>query len=272
MKYLFICFTLAAFCSCTIQRRIYSSTQINNPSLQQKNDHSFSLTYSDPSGFDFTGGYAITNRLAIIGGAYNHRNNDHQTEALLFSDITTDAKLLYRHKGFHGGLGFYFPLSKKETNTYAAFFAGYTKGNFNMDEHNVQTDNSSGTPTTTTNDYFYKTDLGRYFLQGGFTAYMNQLEISLLTRYSYVSYTGVTTNYSTTDQQNFNLPPLGYSKISQFLDFGFDAKYFFSDDRRFGLQLFGSATARLNRKEFNFYYYPSRFGLGFVVKNPFRKK
>jgi len=141
-----------------------------------------------------------------------------------------------------------------------------------MDEHNVQTDNSSGTPTTTTNDYFYKSDIGRYFLQGGFNAYLNQLEISLLARYDYVSYTDVTTSYSVSDQQNFNLPPLGYSKNSQFLDIAFDSKYFFTSDRRFGLQLFVSATARLNRKEFNFYYYPFRYGLGLIVKNPFRKK
>jgi len=270
MKYLFICFTLTLFCSCIIERRIYSSTQINTPSLQQKNDHSFSLTYSDPSGFDFTSGYAITNRLAIIAGAYSYRNKDHQTATLLFSNITTNAQLLYRHKGFHSGLGFYFPLSKKESGTYASFFTGYTKGNFNMDEHNVATDNSSG--TITTNDFFYKSDIGRYFLQGAFNAYLDRFEISILTRYNYVAYTDVTTNYSANDQQNSNLPPLGYSKNSQFIDLAFDGKYFFTDNRMFGLHLFGCGTTRLNRKEFNFYYYPFRFGLGFVVKNPFRKK
>jgi hypothetical protein len=270
MKYLFTCFTLAVFCSCIIQRRIYSSTQINNPSLQQKNDNSFSLTCSDPAGFDFTGGYAITNRLAVIGGAYTYRNNDHQTGASFFSDITTDAKLLYRHKGFHGGLGFYFPLSKKEAGTYASFFAGYTKGNFSMDEHSVQTYNSNA--TTTINDYFYKSDIGRYFLQGSFNAYIDQFEISLLTRYNYVSYTDVITNYSATDQHNFSLPPLGYSKNSQFLDLGFDSKFFFSKNGRVGIEFFGSYTARLNRKEYNFYYYDTRFGAGLVIKNPFKKK
>jgi len=127
MKYLFIYFTLAVFCSCTIQRRIYTSTQINNPSLQQKNDHSFSLSYSGPSGFDLTGGYAITNRLAIIAGAFSYRNNDHQTESSLFSDVTADAKLLYRHKGFHGGLGFYFPLSKKRPILTHLFYRVYKR-------------------------------------------------------------------------------------------------------------------------------------------------
>ena len=122
MRYLFISCAFLLFCSCSIERKIYSSTQINNPSLQKKNDHSFSLTYSSPSGFDLTGGYAITNRLAIIAGAYSYRNNDHQTEALLFSNITSDAKLLYKHKGFHGGLGAYFPLSKKEQRSGYFFF------------------------------------------------------------------------------------------------------------------------------------------------------
>ena len=33
-----------------------------------------------------------------------------------------------------------------------------------------------------------------------------------------------------------------------------------------------SGTARLNPKEFNFYYYQFRVGAGIVIKNPFQKK
>jgi len=272
MKNLIVYCTLIFFCSCTIQRRIYSPTAINNPSLQQKNDHSLSLTYSGPSGFDFTGGYAITNGLAIIGGAYVYRNNDHQVENDIFSDLTTNSDLLYKHKGFHGGMGYFFALSKKTKSTYASFFTGYTKGNFSMNEHAVETDNTGTTPVTTTNDYFYKSDIGRYFLQGAFNGYLDRFEISVSAKYKYVTYTNVVTNYPITIQDESNLPPLGYSKISQFLDMGFDARYFFSEKRTVGLTLFAIGTARLNRKEFNPYYYGYRLGLGVVFKNAFQKK
>ena len=270
MKYILIIFAIAAFTSCSIDRRIYSPTQINNPTLREKNDHSFSLSYSAPGGFDFTGGYAITNRLAMIGGAYAYRNSDHQNETPIFYNHTTTADILYKHKGLHGGLGVYCPLSSENRNSYyVSFFTGYYMGNFRMDEHNVRTDNSS---VVEVNDYFYKSNIGRYFLQGAFNAYLNRFEISFLTRYNYVTYTNVTTNYPELEQTGSCLPPLGYSKNSQVLDIGCDAKYFFSKDGRLGLTLFGNGTLRLHRKEYNFYYYDNRFGFGLVFKNPFKKK
>ena len=269
MKYVLILLIPFCLCSCIVKRKLYSPTQINNPSLQKKNDHSFSLTYSSPSGFDVTGGYAFTNRLAIIAGAYAYRNSDNQIENLILSNNTINADILYKHKGFHGGLGFYFPLSKKSNSTYASFFGGYTAGNFRMTEHQVETDRYSA---TTTRDPFYTSDIGQYFLQGGINVYAEEFEILFLTRYNYVAYNNVNTDYPTGQQISSNMPTYGYSKNSQFLDFGVDGKLYFTKDRRFGLQFFGSCTARLNPKEFNFYYYQFRLGAGIVVKNPFQKK
>src|SRR6476469_5773912 len=114
MKTFLICFILILLSSCTIRRKIYSSTQLNDPALQQKNDHSFAFSYSDPPGFDFTGGYALTNRLAIVAGAYSYRNSEHQSESLLFSNVSSAASLLYRHRGYHAGAGIYFPFVKKK--------------------------------------------------------------------------------------------------------------------------------------------------------------
>jgi hypothetical protein len=203
-----------------------------------------------------------------MAGAYTHRNSEQQTATDLFSDITTNVSLLYRHKGYHGGVGVYFPLSNKNSS-FASFFAGYTNGTFRMNEDGTEEDLSTG--TTTPRDFFYKSNIGRYFLQGGFNSYLGQFEISILARYSYVRYSNITTNYSIAEQQEFYLPDVGYSKNSQFLDFAFDSKYFFTEKKRMGIQLFGSLTARLNQNEFNFPYYASRFGVGLVVKNWFHK-
>jgi hypothetical protein len=271
MKYFFISIILFSFCSCSIKRRIYSSTQINNPSLQQKNDHSFSLAYSRPSGFDFTGGYAITNRLAIIGGAYAHKNKDNEEDFSIGSSSTRSASafLLYRHKGFHAGLGIYFPFSKKNNRSFGSFFGGYTKGDFRMDER--YSENTTTFPPPPTKISFYKSNISRYFLQGGVSFYGKAVEMAITGRYNYVAYSNVSTDYTTTDQYNSNLPLLGYPKFSQFLDLGFDSKFFFTKKSRIGLQIFVSTTTRLNKKEFNFYYYPFRGGIGVVIKNPFKK-
>lgn len=137
-----------------------------------------------------------------------------------------------------------------------------------MDDHYVY----NFRDTTTINDYFYKSDIGRYFLQGAFNAYTGRFEMALSIRYNYVTYSNMTTNYSSDLQFENRLPPNGYSRNSQFLDVGFEGRYFFTDGRKFGMMLYAQGTTRLNRKEFDFDYYGYRFGFGLLVKNPFKKK
>jgi hypothetical protein len=271
MKICFAFFILLSVSSCkVIERKLFSPTQINNPSLEKKNDHSFSLAYSLPSGFDFTGGYAITNRLAIIGGAYSHKNSDEEKTALLFSNDNSSASLLYRHKGYHAGLGIYLPLSKeRRTETFTSFFAGYTQGSFRMDERYFENSSPNTNPPTSTPTRisFYSSNIGRYFLQGGLNLYVTDHEVSFICRYNYVNYSDISTDYSVDQQQNFNFPPLGNPRHSQFLDFAFDTKIFFTENPKIGLQIFGSATTRLSNRDRNFRYYPFRLGIGLVIKN-----
>jgi hypothetical protein len=267
-KYACISFMVLLFSCSNIHRKLYSSTSINNPSLKQKNDHAFAVGYSIPSGFDFNSGYAITNRLAIIGGAYSHRNRDKEEEFALFSNESASSRLVYRHKGIHGGAGVFFPLVKKKSPGFASFFAGYMKGNFRMDERYFDNNVSPTLPARIT---FYKSNIDRYFLQGSMTAYPENAEISFSTRYNYVVYGDVVTDYSLDEQHSYKLPTVGYPASSQFLDLAFDAKIYFSEHPQWGLQLFGSITPRLKKRDFDFYYYPFRLGIGLVVKNPFKK-
>ena len=268
MKYCFVYLVLISLCSCkAIDRKIYSPTPINCPSLKQKNDHSFSATFSLPSGFDFNGGYAITNRLAVIGGIYLHKNKDNEEAYSIFSRYSASSSLLYRHKGFHGGAGTYFPLSKTN-ESFISFFGGYTKGSFQMDEKLIEYFEDS---TTSAKKNFYKSDISRYFLQAGLGFYEKKFELSIVTRFNYVGYSDVTTNYDSTDQYHHNLPDIAYPAFSQFLDLGFDSKFFLDNKRRIGLQIFASATARINRRDYNFYHYPFRMGIGIIVRNAFKK-
>lgn len=269
MKYIFTIFTLSLlYSSCSIQRKLYSPTQVNNPSLQAKKDHSLSLTFSIPSGFDFTGGYAITNRLALIGGVYSYKNKDKQEDYSLFSSTRDSAALSYKHKGFHAGVGIYIPLSQKKLSTFISFFGGYTKGNFEMREAFYEI---SPTPSTSPKLNFYKSDINRWFIQGGINLYHKFIHQSFITRFNYVGYSNVNTDYTFDQQTFFNLPPLVYPKWSSFLDFSFDTKIFFSKNQMVGLQIFGTVTTRLNKEDYNFIIYPFRLGAGIVFKSPFNK-
>jgi hypothetical protein len=265
MKYIFILLVLPAFFSnCNIERKLYSPTQVNNPSLKTKKDYSLSLAYGTPSGFDFNAGYAITNRLAVIGGAYTYKNRDQEESYSIFSSQRDSSILVYKHNGFHAGAGFYLPLSKETPSEFVAFFIGYTKGSFEMHEKLYDLSNTPPSPKLN----FYKSDLDRWFIQGGFNSYHGIFEFSFITRFNYAGYNNVTTDYDDNQQYSFSLPPNAYPKWSSFLDFSFDTKIFFSKNKVFGLQLFGTGTTRLNRKDFNFYYYPLRLGFGIVLKPP----
>ena len=125
--------------------------------------------------------------------------------------------------------------------------------------------------TTSPKNNFYKSDISRYFLQAGLGFYEKKFEFSIVTRFNYVGYSDVNTNYDSSDQYRYNLPDIAYPAFSQFLDFGFDSKFFLDNKRRVGLQIFGSATARINRRDYNFYHYPFRLGIGIIVRNAFKK-
>lgn len=251
MKFIFIIFiSIFIFSSCsTIQRRLYSSTQVNNPSLKEKSDYSASVTVSTPAGFDLNGGYAITNRFALITGLYAHKNKDKEESYQLFSTTSDSAALQYKHKGFHIGAGTFFPLSKKNSTNFLSIFGGYTKGNFAMKETFYSDIGTPGIPRLN----FYKSDINRWFLQTGLNLYFKNVHQSFITRLNYAGYDNVTTDYTPDQQYSFKLPPTGYPKWSSFLDFSFDTKIFFSDNERIGLQLFGSIATRLKEEDFNFY-------------------
>lgn len=268
MRYIFILLFISFFySSCTIERKLYSPTQINNPSLQEKNNYSISTTISTPTGFDINGGYAITNRFAIIAGVFNYRNNDNQQSFSIFSGNRDSSLLTYKHKGFHAGAGLYFPLSENKSSEFFAFFGGYTKGNFEMREKLYDLTSSSRTPKLN----YYKSDLNRWFLQASINSYRDVVHFSLITRFNYVAYKNVNTDYDNNQQQEINLPPYGYPEGSSFLDFSFDTKIFFSKEQKAGLQIFSVITTRLNKKDFDFYIYPFRMGIGLFLNSPFTK-
>lgn len=268
MKYFFVLLYISFFySSCTIERKLYSPTQVNNPSLQEKNNYSISTTLSTPTGFDISGGYAITNRLAIIGGAFHYRNNDHQQSYSIFSANRDSSFLTYKHKGFHAGAGYYFPLSKKKSSEFIAIFGGYTKGNFEMREKLYELNTSSRTLKLN----YYKSDLNRWFLQSSINSYHDVVHFSLISRFNYVAYKNVNTDYDNNQQQEINLPPYAYPEGSSFLDFSFDTKIFFSKEQKAGLQIFSVITSRLNKKDFDFYIYPFRMGIGLFLNSPFTK-
>lgn len=262
-------FILCMLCSCAvIERKLYAPTQINTPSLKEKNDHNFSLSVSSPPGFDFHGSYAITNRLAIVGGLFSYRNKDEEKGYYIFSSDRDSTLLLYRHKGFHIGAGGYFPLTKEKSSAlFISVFGTYTGGDFKMNETLFSTANPGVAKKN-----FYTSTINRLALQSSLHFYTTQFHQALTVRYNSVSYSNVQTDYTVNEQQSYSLPPLGHSRWSSFLDLGFDSKIFFSKEERLGIQVFGAVAVRLNDRDFDFDYYPLRVGIGLVANSPFRKK
>ena len=260
---------LCTLCSCaSIQRRLYTPTQINTPSLQKKNDHNFSISVSSPSGFDLHSSYAITNRLAILGGLFTYRNKDTEENHSIFSSDRDSAMLLYRHKGFHIGGGGYFPLSNhNSSSSFLSVFGTYTKGEFKMNETLFSSDNP-GIPQKN----FYNSDINRWALQSSLHFYSPDIHQAISVRYNYVEYENASMDYTDHEQNSYHLPPHGHSKWSSFFDFGFDTKIFFTKKETLGIQLFGLVAIRLNNEGNNFLHYPFRGGIGLVANSPFRKK
>ncbi|MEO5945761.1 MAG: hypothetical protein ABIP79_03025 [Chitinophagaceae bacterium] len=268
MKFSAIVICIFILSSCTINRKIYSPVEVNNPSLQNKNDYSANLSYGLPSGFDINGGYAITNRIAVTASLFSHKNDDTEVEYNLFNNRSDSSYLLYKHKGIQIGAGLYFPISRDKKTISASFFGGYIKGIFEMREKLYQT---YPTQSTSPKHNFYKSDLNRYFLQGSFNAYLPQVHLSFTTRFMFAGYDNVATDYDNNEQIYYRLPPNGNSKWSSFLDFSFNSRFFFSKKEQIGLQISCIANTRLNREGFNFDYYAFRTSLGIVIKTPVKK-
>lgn len=236
--------------------------------MQKKGDYTLISSFSTPSGIDVNGGYAITKHLAIIGGFNFYRNKDNEERFSIFSTIRESSALTYKHSGFHFGAGGYLPISKDKESVFLAFFGGVVKNKFYMLESLYEM-----TPTPTLPKLnFYKSDINKLFLQGSVNFYQKRFQASFTTRFNYAGYNNVDTDYDSNQQYSYQLPPYKYPKWSSFLDLSFDAKYFFNKNQSLGIGAFFITTTRLNRKDFNFYYYPFRLGAGIVVKSPFADK
>jgi hypothetical protein len=254
--------------SCRIERKIFSSVPVNNPSLQKKKDFSVNATISAPKGFDLNGGFALTNRLAVIAGAYSHKNKETEIAGQITpSGIHDDSsKLVYRHNGITIGTGAYFPLSKRKSSAYLSFFAGMSTGSFRMNEEMYENQvNSPGPPVF----HSYKSRLNRYFLQTSLNFYDKNVEVSFTSRYSLVGYKKINTDYTNGQLSSYRLPPFTTPELNSFLDLAFDLKVLFSQNTRWGMQLFGVITGRLDNDEYGiaqYDYYPIRIGTGIFFR------
>ncbi len=267
----FLLLSIVILSSCRVQRRIYSPLPVNNPSLQEKNDFSVNASISTPKGFDINGGFAVTNRLAIIAGAYTHKNKDVEYNND-FTNQYDSSNLVYRHNGFTLGTGVYFPLTGPGSDNYLSFFGGISKGSFKMNEAFYQV---SPNPSTSLNNY--KSTLNRYFLQGSMNFYGEIIEGSVTTRYNLVEHKNVITDYTNTQLEDFQLPPFVTGRFNSFVDFSFDIKTFFSRNPRWGIQVFAVVSTRTNKdddpdsdKRF-YHYYPFRAGTGIFFRGFSRK-
>ena len=257
--------------SCRVERKIYSTLPVNNPSLQEKNDFSVNATFSDPKAFDFNGGFAITNHLALIAGLYTHRNKDIEENSGFTSHVDS-SNLVYRHNGFTIGAGGFFSVFGKKSNTFLSFYSGLNSGKFKMNEEFYQISPTPSPPVFNK----YSSKLNRYFLQGSLNYYGDPVEASITTRYNLVEYKNVITDYTDTQLSEFLLPPFVSHRVNSFIDFSMDLKVFFSHQPKWGIMFFSVITNRTNDDDEQgigkfYYYYPFRIGTGIFFRGFSRK-
>ncbi len=218
--------------------------------------------------FDVNGGFALTNRLAVIAGAYRHKNKDiEMAGSIAPSGIHDDSSnLVYCHNGIALGTGLYFPVPRRSSSGYISFFGGISTGNFRMNEEMYENQINSPAPPSF---HFYKSRLNRYFLQGSLNHYGKKIEVSLSAKYNLIEYNRINTDYTTGQLSSYRLPPFTTPKRNSFLDLACDFKLFFSREPRWGIQLFGLITTRLDNDEYGivrYYYYPIRIGTGIFFR------
>ncbi len=256
--------------SCTIERKIYSTLPVNNPSLQDKNDFSATASASAPGAFDFNVGFALTNRFAVIGGTYFHRNKDPEYGRMGGSRQSAD--LLYRHSGITAGAGFFFPATRRRNADYFSFYTGINRGVFKLDEVLTEYETNISNPVSVDTN-FLKSSLNRYFLQGSFNHYGRNGELSFTSRLTWADYTKIITDYTNDQLYDNRLPPYQVPRTGLYLDIAFDARVYFSQHLPVGLLFFSQLSMRTNEGSRNYFYYPGRIGAGlFLRTRPGQKK
>ncbi len=228
--------------SCRTPRYVNAPAAINAPLLQQKGDSKlaayyssnfgnsngdFGSNYNKSRGYDLQTAYALSNHWALqanyffrseINGGFNQGNFD-------------SSSLTYKRKAGDIGVGYYSKVGNGD-NVFQVFAGGGT-GTYQLKDE--------GKAGSGFYNRFHNADVNKFYLQPAFMLVGNNLSFTLASRFSFINYKKITTDYTADEQQSFNISGLDHKTLSfwepaMIFNFGFESL----NPLRFELQFGGS--------------------------------
>lgn len=185
-------------------RYVNSPAPASMPYFDKKGQSDFSAYYSsgtiNPQGdihikeVDLQSAYAISNHWAVT---LEHSSRWEKDKILpnSYYDVSDNSLVRYKRNITSVGAGYFFPVNRKEDN-YLNIYAGVGFGNNNINDSRLDSLNLSS---------FHKSQIIKYYLQPGFSFLWDKISIAIATKFSFIRYTGIKTNYNESRLTQYDL-------------------------------------------------------------------
>ncbi len=243
LTYLFI-FLAISFYSCQTPRYVNAPAAVNAPLVAKAGDNKLAMYYSSNSGnsnentsnrfnksrgYDIQGAYAITNHWAVQASYFyrNEQNGGTSTGSFDSSSIR------YKRKTGDIGIGYY-KLIGNHSNSFQ-FFAGGGTGKYEI--------NDKGLIGSASYTRFHIADVNKFYLQPALILTERNLSLGIISRFSFVHYKKIQTDYTLYEESDFNLSGL-QNKVLSFWEPAFEINVGISDfpALKLEMQIGGSAS------------------------------
>lgn len=243
LTYLIILLCAGLF-SCRTPRYVNAPMAANAPVLQKKGDSKvaayyasnfgnsnqvFGNNYNKSRGYDLQTAYAITNHWALQANyAYRSEKNGGFNQGSFDSSVIT-----YKRKSGDIGVGYFTQMGNK--NNIFQVFAGGGKGTYKLKD--------GGTTGGSIYNRFHDGDINKFYVQPGFILAGSNLSFAFASRFSFINYKKIRTNYSQVEQQSFNLlglenKTLSFWEPALIFNFGFESLHHLRFELQLGASLF----------------------------------
>lgn len=209
---------MLVFSSCYTPRYVYSPSAHNVPLLAKKGDSKIGLNYSSnlpgtrasdsyvsrgrSHGTDVQGALAITKKFALQANHFfrSEINGGNYTTSL------DSAEIRYRRNLVEIGAGYYTRINR-ESSLIFQLFAGIGIGSFSFTDKGKD---GNQVPYTR----FHRAAIFKLYVQPAFQFQdKKKIAASLSSRFSVINFRNVETDYSTQEQENFELDRLSISPV-----------------------------------------------------------
>ena len=215
LSYLIIILSLGIF-SCRTPRYVNAPAAVNAPNLQKAGDNKLAAYYSSnfgnsnetagnqynkSKGYDLQAAYAISNHWAIQANYLNRSDKNGGINGSSFDSSVVQ----YNRKAGDIGIGYFTKISKRGSNFFQVF-AGAGKGKYEIKD--------AGLIASIPYNRFHNATINKYYIQPALIFSDKNISLGLVSRFSFVHYNKVETNYTTPQQSEFNLADLENKLLS----------------------------------------------------------